>query len=68
MLKRYTKFHPEPLCAMEDDTDGLTDSYPFFVERVNLHIIHFTQVAHKIMLPTVKVRIRFRNGIILFGR
>jgi len=26
MYKRYTKFHPEPLCALEDDTNGLTDS------------------------------------------
>jgi hypothetical protein len=46
MLKGYTKFHPEPLCAMQDDTNGLTDSYPLFVERVNFRITHFTQVAH----------------------
>jgi len=66
MFKGYTKFQPKPLCSVEDDTSGLTDSCPFYVERVHFHIIHFTQVALKIMLPLVKWRIEFKDGIILF--
>jgi len=39
---------------VQDDINGMTTA-TLFVERVHFHIIHFTQVARRIMLPLMRV-------------